>query len=240
MGLTLYLVPRSHPVEAVRRMLEFKHLGYDEVELVPGVHCVRLRMMGFAATTVPALTIDGEKVQGSTRISERLEELVPEPTLFGPDPATRRAVRAAELWADRELQSINRNALRWILPRRGEMRARLAPRALQPYPRAAAAAAWPQAALLAWLPRATAANVRRDIASLPGKLDHVDALMAEGTIGHELPNAADFQIGSILWAIRAFEDLRPSLENRPCARLADLMGSERPVVPAFLPPDWLP
>ncbi|WP_249010657.1 glutathione S-transferase family protein [Conexibacter sp. DBS9H8] len=240
MHLTLYFVPRSHPVEAVRRMLDFKSLQYDEVELVPGIHSVRLRLMGFPATTVPAMTIDGEKIQGSTRISRRLEQLVPDPPLFSRDPAARRAIEAAELWADQELQSINRNALRWILPRRGGMRVRFAPKALQPYPHLAAAAAWPQAALLAWLPRATAANVRRDLATLPAKLDHVDALIAEGTIGNEVPNAADFQIGSIVWAIRSFEDLRPLLANRPCAHLGELMGNERPRVPAFLPADWLP
>jgi glutathione S-transferase len=239
MQLTLYFVPRSHPVEAVRRMLDFKGLRYDEVSMTPGAHCVQLRLMGFPATTVPAMLIDGEKVQGSTRISRRLEQLVPEPTLFGADPATREAVETAELWADEELQSINRNALRWILPRRGDMRARLAPQVLHPYPRVAAAAAWPQAALLAWLPHATSANVRRDLASLPAKLDHVDALIAEGVVGNAVPNAADFQIGSIMWAIRSFEDLRPSLDGRPCARLADLMGNERPGVPAFLPSDWL-
>ena len=36
--------------------------------------------------TVPALRIDGEKVQGSRAIMRRLDELVPEPPLFPSDP----------------------------------------------------------------------------------------------------------------------------------------------------------
>ena len=42
--------------------------------------------------------------------------------------------------------------------------------------------------------RADDARVREDIARLPELLDHVDKLIADGTIGTAEPNAADFQI----------------------------------------------
>jgi glutathione S-transferase len=45
--------------------------------------------------------------------------------------------------------------------------------------------------------RADDARVRADIAQLPELLDHVDCLIADGTIGASEPNAADFQILAI-------------------------------------------
>ena len=63
-------------------------------------------------------------------------------------------------------------------------------------------------------------RVRADFAALPGMLDHVDALIAGGTIGGDEPNAADFQIATCLWALMPFSELRPMLEERPAGELA--------------------
>ena len=46
-----------------------------------------------------------------------------------------------------------------------------------------------------------------DVRRLPGLLDHVDGLLADGTIGGEQPNAADFQILSGVRVLLEFEDL---------------------------------
>src|SRR5437867_685766 len=43
---------------------------------------------------------------------------------------------------------------------------------------------------------ATDAAVQADLAALPAALDRVDALIAEGTIGGDEPNAADYQIAT--------------------------------------------
>ena len=43
--------------------------------------------------------------------------------------------------------------------------------------------------------KASVANVRRDLAELPGLLDRLDRLLEEGTIGGAELNAADFQSG---------------------------------------------
>jgi glutathione S-transferase len=218
--LTLYGFPASHPVQAVRGMLEYKHIAFRFVELVPGTHPARLRAAGFRGITVPALEVDGEKVQGSTRISRRLEALAPEPSLYGADPDTRRAVEEAERWAEAELQPIHRLAYRRALVRRRSLRG---------------AISLPRAVVLATLARATGSRVRRHLAALPAALDHVDALIAAGTIGRPDPNAADFQIGATVWALLSFDDFRPLVVERPAARLAQRFTEERPRVPAFLP-----
>ncbi len=53
-----------------------------------------------------------------------------------------------------------------------------------------------------------------DLQGLPAKLDHVDALIAEGVIGGEQPNAADLQIGATLEVLAVVGDLRPLLRGR--------------------------
>lgn len=240
MQLTLYGFLVSHPVQAVRAMLAYKGVEHREVELISGLHPVVLRLKGFRGATVPALDVDGEKVQGSRSISRRLDELVPEPPLFGSDARTRHAVEVAERWGEQELQGIHRRAFRHALVRRGDLRAGLvAPLGIR-RPRLAAALSLPIAVLLAVLAGATEARVRRQLATLPAQLDHVDELIAAGTIGGREPNAADFQIAATIWALLAFEDFRPLVESRPAAALAERIDARRPRVPAFVPAGWLP
>ena len=49
---------------------------------------------------------------------------------------------------------------------------------------------------------ATDEDVRADLATLPGQLDKVDAWIADGVLGGEQPNAADFQIGASVALLR--------------------------------------
>ena len=60
-------------------------------------------------------------------------------------------------------------------------------------------------------------TVRETIGRLPGLLDHVDGLIADGTIGSDQPNAADFQVLSAVRVLLEFEDLGHLIEGRPCA-----------------------
>ena len=238
--LTLYGFLVSHPVQAVRAMLGFKGVEYREVNLIAGLHPLVLRLKGFAQTTVPALDVAGEKVQGSRSISRRLDELVPDPPLFGSDPETRRRIEEAERWGEQELQGVHRRAFRLALARRGDLRAGMvAPLGIR-RPRLAAAASYPVAALLVVLAGVSEARVRRELAGLPALLDHVDELIADGTIGGDQPNAADFQIGATIWALLAFEDFRPHVASRPAARLAEHIDARRGRVPSFVPAGWLP
>ena len=48
-------------------------------------------------------------------------------------------------------------------------------------------------------------------------LDRVDALIEQGTIGGDEPNAADFQIGATTRLLMNFDDVRPAIEGRPAA-----------------------
>jgi glutathione S-transferase len=78
----LYSLSLSHPSQAARLMLEHKGLEHEVVELLAGIHPLQLRAAGFRAGTVPALKLDGRRVQGSLRISRALEQARPEPALF--------------------------------------------------------------------------------------------------------------------------------------------------------------
>ena len=82
--------------------------------------------------------------------------------------------------------------------------------------------------------------VRADLAALPGMLDQIDAWIAEGVLGAEQPNAADFQIATGLRLAMTMDDLRPAIEGRPAGALATRVVPEFPGrTPAILPGEWL-
>ena len=80
---------------AAELMLRQKGVDYRRVDLVAVLHRGVLRVLGFPGITVPALRIDGRRVQGTRAIAEALDELRPGAPLV-PDPA----VVEAEAWAD--------------------------------------------------------------------------------------------------------------------------------------------
>jgi glutathione S-transferase len=82
--------------------------------------------------------------------------------------------------------------------------------------------------------------VRADLAALPAQLDRVDRWIDEALLGGERPNAADLQIGSTIRLLATIADVRPAIQGRPAARLADYfppLAGEVP--PATLPAGWL-
>ena len=93
MRTKLYAVSLSHPCHAVRLMLERKGIDHEVADLLPGFHPLLVRAAGFRGGTVPALRIDGRRIQGSLRISRVLDELCPEPPLFPAEPGPRRTSR---------------------------------------------------------------------------------------------------------------------------------------------------
>ena len=113
MTAKLYSLSLSHPARASRLMLELKGIDHEVVDLLPGMHPVQLRAARFRHGTVPALKVDGKRIQGSVPISRFLERLRPQPPLFPAEPAPRRAVEEAEAWGERELQPIPRQIFRW-------------------------------------------------------------------------------------------------------------------------------
>src|SRR3954451_19274647 len=113
MDARLYVIPASHPSVAVQLMLEHKGIPYRRRDLMPVVSKGVLRLVGFPGITVPALKIDGDKVQGSRPIARELERLRPEPPLFPTDPDRRAKVEEAERLGDQELQQPIRQLLWW-------------------------------------------------------------------------------------------------------------------------------
>jgi glutathione S-transferase len=236
----LYAISFSHPALAARLMLQRAGIEHEVVDLPMGLHPLLLRGAGFAGGTVPALVLDGRKVQGSLEISRAIEARGPDGILFPAEPRARRRVEEAERWAEAELQPIPRRLFRWALARDGKLRRRAARMAGLPLPRVTGALMKPLVARFARVSHADDPTVRADLERLPGLLDRVDAWIADGTIGAAEPNAADFQIGTTVSAMLAMEDLAPEIEGRPGADLA------RHIVPAYpgklprvLPPGWV-
>ena len=244
--IRLYIIPGSNPCVAAELMLERKGIDYRRRDLIPAVHIAIVRALGFPGRTVPALKSDGRKVQGSRAIARFLDELKPEPSLFPLEPARRAAVQEAERWGDEELQSVSRR-LAWFALRRVLRRDRSTVKEfLEGYrlgvPTSVAVATM---APIAWVEqrinKASAAAVRADLERLPALLDHVDELLAQGVIGGEVPNAADYQIAPSLRLLLAFDQLRPLIEARPAGAFATRVAPALPgPIPPVLPADWVP
>ena len=242
MPATLYAVYTSHPSHAARLMLEHKGIDHQVVSLMPGTHAAAVRARGFRNGTVPALKLDGRRIQGSRQISRALEEAEPEPSLFPAEAEDRIRVEEAELWGDEILQPGPRRIGGWVFANRPEMRSRLAREIGLPVPRLLGVAGWP----LTWLnARRVGADdtehVRETVAMLPSLLDYVDDLLDEGTIGGEQRNAADFQIGTSVRLLMTFADLAPALAGRRAACFATELMPDYPTgLPAgLIPREWL-
>jgi glutathione S-transferase len=229
MRAKLYTLPVSHPGLSARLMLEHKGVEVDVVDLLPGLHPLLLWLRGYRRGTVPAVRFDdGRRVEGSLRISRVLEELVPEPPLFPADPRQRAAVEAAERWGDEVLQRLPRQIIRFGLAHDTELRTWFAGEVAHlPLPRVAAAVNAPVARLMAGRVGADEPGARAARAQLPDALDHVDALLADGTIGGEQRNAADFQLVTSVRLLADVEDLAPLVAGRPCDAWARRIIPER-------------
>jgi glutathione S-transferase len=241
MSARLFIIPASHPSITTELMLRRKGIEYKRTDLLPVISKGVLRAAGFPGVTVPALKIDGAKVQGSRQIARELERLRPEPPLFPADPSQRAAVEEAERFGDEELQHPIRQILWWGMKRDSSPLRSYSEGAKIGMPIGLAVkTAAPIVALSARFNEASDENVQRDLASLPGLLDRVDELIAAGTIGGAEPNAADFQIATSIGLAMTLDDLRPAIENRPAGELARRIVPDYPGrMPPVLPPEWL-
>jgi glutathione S-transferase len=232
---TLYVLAGSHPCVAVELMLRRKGLECSRVELPPVVSAAIVRAIGFPRRTVPALRLDGRRVQGSLSISRALEELQPEPPLFPGDPR----VDEAERWGE-QLQNVTRRIDLWgLLHDRSGVEAQLRGSSLPLPPALGAWMSGPSLRLLARINNITDEAVRRDLADLPSKLDHVDELLAEGVIDADEPNAAACQIAPSLRMLLTIEDLRPAIEGRPAGEFARRLVPDYAarISPGVFPPE---
>jgi glutathione S-transferase len=237
----LYVIPASHPSIAARLMLEHKGIPYKRTDLLPVISKVALRGLGFPGVTVPALKIDGDKIQGSRQIARELERLRPEPPLFPADAKQRAAVEEAERFGDEELQPPMRQILWWAIKHeKAPLRSYSEGAKLGVPLGLAMKTAAPIVALSARFNKADDEHVRPSLAALPAMLDKVDELIAAGVLGGDQLNAADFQIAPSIGLAMTLDDLRPAIEGRPAGELAKRVVPDYPgKTPPILPAAWL-
>lgn len=235
----LYGMSISHPAKAARLMLEHKGIDYDLVNVAPGMQAARTRLAGFRGGTVPALRIDGRRVVGTRAIARALDELRPQPPLFPADADRRRAVEEAEAWGEQVLQPIPRRALRHAVRNDRETRAAFLRAIGDPRPELAARVIGPVTAFYARREDAASEQrIREDRRALPGILDHVDELIAAGTIGGPEPNAADFQIATTVRVMLACPDFAALISGRPAEGLARRLWPDYRFEFPPLQPQW--
>jgi glutathione S-transferase len=240
MSATLYVILGSHACRTGMLLLEHKRIPYRRVTLPTGMHPVLLRFAGFAGSdepfrdidgktlptvgmidrlgTVPALHMDGERVQTNMRISRHLDRIRPEWPLFPADPDERREVEEAERWGDEKLQMVARR-LALAAGQRGDNPGEggaLGPILTQH--------ALTRRAVVEFTARFFA--VDRDaeeqmLAELPAMLDRIDTWIGAGTLNGDELNAADFMIVSSLALLCYCPDIAPQIESRPAGRLVD-------------------
>lgn len=241
MNARLYIIPASHPSIAAELMLEHKGIPYKRTDLLPVISKGVVRTLGFPGKTVPALKLDGAKIQGSRQIARELERLRPEPPLFPADPEKRAAVEEAERFGDEELQHPVRQILWWGMKRdRSPLRSYSEGAKLGAPIGLLVKTAAPIVALSARFNEANDETARAAVQQLPAMLDRIDGWIAAGVLNGERPNAADFQIAPSLGLAMTLDDLRPMLEARPAGELARRFVPNYPgKMPPVLPPEWL-
>jgi glutathione S-transferase len=215
----LYGVRGSAPTFCTELMLRHKEIPYRRVNLIPGRHRRSLPAKGFPGRTVPALTLNGNRLQTNRAIARGLDQLIPDPPLFPADRVARAEVEQAERFIDEVLQQATRRMILWsltqdpdsvkphpangrlLVPRNAWLRARLMPKAFDQY-------------------GITAEVVREDFAALDARLDRVDAYIAGGVLNGPRLTAADFEVAPLIAALMGLEGRGAEIARRPAAALA--------------------
>jgi glutathione S-transferase len=236
----LYVIPGSSPSRTAMLMLDRKGIPFKRVDLIPVMSKTLLRAHRFPGVTVPALKLNGNRIQGSREIARELDRVQPEPALFPTDPEQRAKVEEAEAWGD-EFQQKPRRFSWWAFKRDRAPMASYAEGAHLGIPVGLAVkTGGPTVSLSARFTGATDENVSADLASLRADLDRIDAWIADGVIGGPEPNAADFQLAPSVRLLMTFDDLRPYIDARPCGELAKRIAPDFPGrTPPVFPAEWL-
>ena len=220
-GARLYVILGSHACRAGMLMLEHKGIEYRPVGLPTGFQAPLLRLRGYPGGTVPALAMDGHRVQTNRAIARFLDELVPRRPLLPQDK--RGEIEEAERFADEVLQPTARRlilaagardlgslvdyadsgGLGPILARRRGRRARIMRIAARHFF------------------KISDHTEACDLAALPGVLDQIDAWIRAGVLDGLEPNAADLQIAPSICLLDYRHDIRAVVHGRPAWQLAD-------------------
>ena len=224
----LYVLPGSHPCDAIEAGLALKSISYRRVDLLPLVPVIAGPLL-YGGTTVPGMRIGRERVVGSRAIMRRLDELAPEPPLLPPpgDPDYARVLEA-ERWGDEVFQAVPRRLIDAAFLRMPAAMESYAGDAKLPLPRALLRPALPLTArLMAIKNGARDESARADLAALASQLERIDGWIAEGLLGGEQPNAADLQIGSTIRLLLSIADLRAADRRAPVRAADPLLPADR-------------
>ena len=193
-------------------MLRHKRIPHRVVRFMPGLHPLLVRLRRLRAPHRPGARARRAQGAGQPRRSPASSTgSRPTRRCSPPTPRHARAVEEAERWGERVLQPVPRRLFRYLMRHEPRTRgsgwaarscalpaaARRCSSLFMPVIRAAGAG----------LARRRGARAGRPSRRLPALLDHVDALIADGTIGGAEPNAADFQILASVRVLLEFEDL---------------------------------
>lgn len=229
----LYGIRGSAPSYSPELMLRHKGIPYRRVNLIPDRHRKRLPAMGFPGSTVPALLVDGRRVQTNRAIARALDDLVPDPRLLPADRTARAGVEAAERFGDEVFQQAVRRIVLWSLvndpdsvtpdpaigplpiPRNAWLRRRITRRSFRVF-------------------GITDAVVRDDLKAVPEMMDRLEAYIDEGVLDGPELNAADFEIAPLIAALLGASYVATDVVDRPAARLASrVMPSHPPIDAGF-------
>ena len=213
----LYVILGSHACRAGMLMLEHKGIDYEPVMLPTGGQRM-LRLRGFSGGTVPALVMDGRKVQTNIAIARFLDEVQPDPPLAPPTPETEQAER----WADEVFQmAARRIALGGYLhdppdviddPDAGPLGPLLWRRP-----------AVRRAGMRVLNRRVFNVNARTEarlLEELPAQLERIDAWLDAGVLGGARLHAADYAIAPSVALITYRRSLKDAVEGRPAGAFA--------------------
>ena len=218
-----------------------KGIAYRTVELPTGLHPLLVRACGFPGNPGPVRSIDGthprllttldrlgtvpavrtghDRVQSNHDIARYLDRIQPDPPLIPADPARRAAVEEAERWGDGTLQmaapgSLSRSALDDLSMRGAD--GRLGPLLARP------ALLRTVLSRVAGHPFRVSPQAERELlGQFPSLLDQVDAWIADGRLGGDELNVADFTIAPSLALLSYRRDLGQAIAGRPARALID-------------------
>ena len=194
---------------------------------------------------MPALVLDGRRIQTTGAIARELDRIRPDPPLLPADPEARAQVEAIEAWCDRDLQQMGRRLVYWALVRHGSAVDSYLEGSKLILPRPMVKPLAP--VIIRVVARGHDARdeaIRQDLAALPGVLDRIDGWIADGVLGGSPPNVADYQVATSLALLMAHEDLRPIIAARPAGELSRRLapapaGPDAAGVPSRVDPDDL-
>ena len=209
----------SNAVQTAVLMLAHKRIEHEVVHVERGAHVTQMPELGFSGTTRARAADRRAADPGDPRDRSR----------------ARRPQAAAEALSDRSGAARARRGRR--APRRGAAERRPPPVLLGDPAHGAHARCGGSPPSTTGPPTAAA---RRDLAELPARLDEIDAWLADGILGGDALNAADFQIAPNVAWLPCFEDLAPLVAGRPALAHAErVAGRNESHVPAAFPREWL-